>query len=91
MKLDEPLAVEQWKVERVAKHEVVEEAPPTRREGETTIYPVVEERLVLTKELVLVEEIHVTRAVSERRDTQTVVLRRETLQVERENPANHPS
>ena len=90
IKLDEPLAVEQWRIERVAKNVVVGEAPATRLEGQTTVYPVIEERLVLTKELVLVEEIHVTRAVSERRDTQTVVLRREKLKVDREDVSSRP-
>ena len=84
--LDEPLAVETWQVERVSKHEVVEQAPSPRTEGATTIYPILEERLVITKELVLIEEVHVTRIVSERRDTQTVTLRRETLSVEHKSP-----
>ncbi len=82
--LNEPLAVNTWKVERVPKNEVVAEAPASRQDGSTTIYPIVEERLILTKQLVLVEEIHVTRELSERRDTQTVTLRRETLSVDRE-------
>lgn len=91
VKLDEPLAVEQWRIERIAKNEVISETPLTRREGEATVYPVVEERLVLTKELVLVEEIHVTRAVSERRDVRTIVLRRESMDIERKNLLNPPS
>jgi uncharacterized protein (TIGR02271 family) len=82
--LDESLAVSIWKVERVPMNEVVERAPASRQEGSTTIYPLVEERLVLTKQLVLVEEIRVTQEFSERRDTQTVTLRRETLSVDRE-------
>lgn len=81
--LNEPLAVNTWKVERVARHEVVADAPSVRQEGSTTIYPLLEERLIITKELILVEEIHVTRELSERQDTQTVTLRRENLTVER--------
>lgn len=84
--LDEALAVSTWKVERVPRNEVVAEVPTPRQEGGTTIYPLVSERLVMTKELVLIEEIRVTREVSERRDTQTVTLRRETLSIEREPP-----
>ncbi len=38
---------------------VVDEAPAARAEGDTTIIPVVEERLVVVKQLFLVEEIHV--------------------------------
>ena len=82
--LNEPLAVSTWNIERVPRNEVVAEHPAARQEGSTTIYPLIEERLVLTKELVLVEEIRVTREISERRDTQTVKLRRETLSVDRE-------
>ena len=77
--LDEALAVNTWKVERVSRNEVLTEPPAPRQEGNTTIYPLIEERLILTKELVLVEEIHVTRVLSERRDNQTITLRRETL------------
>lgn len=84
--LDETLAVNTWRVERVPRNDVVTELPAPRQEGSTTIYPLVEERLVLTKELVLVEEIRVTRELSERRDSQTVTLRRETLRVERKAP-----
>ena len=84
--LDESLAVNTWKVERVPMHQVVAEAPPPRQEGSTTIYPLVEERLIVTKELVLIEEIYVTRELYERRGTHTVTLRRETLSVERDTP-----
>ena len=85
--LDEPLAVNSWRVERVPMGHVVQTIPATRQEETTTIYPVLEERMVLTKELVLVEEIRVTRAVSERRDPQTFTLRREHLDVSREDVA----
>lgn len=54
-------------VERVPKREVVKEAPAPRQEGSTTIYPLVEERLVVVKELVLREEICVTREITEGR------------------------
>ena len=84
VKLNEPLAVHSWRVERVAVGQVVEVEPTVRQEGSTTIYPLLEERLVLTKQLVLLEEIRVTRESSELRDTRTVVLRREHLSVERE-------
>ena len=81
---NEPLAVNSWKVERVPKNEVVAEPPAFRQDGNTTIYPLLEERLILTKQLVLVEEVHVTQEISERRDAQTITLLRETLSVERE-------
>lgn len=81
--LDEPLAVSTFQVERVPVNLVVAEAPAVRREGATTIYPVVEEQLVLTKELVLREEVRVTQREAERRHPQVVTLRREDISVER--------
>ena len=41
--------------------QIVEGEVKTRTEGDTTIIPVVEERLIVTKELVLKEEIRITR------------------------------
>jgi uncharacterized protein (TIGR02271 family) len=82
--LDEPLAVSTWSVDRVALNLPVDAPPPVRQDGNTTIYPLLEEQLVLTKQLILKEEIHVTRNDFERRDTQTVTLRREQLTVERD-------
>ena len=84
--VDEPLAVHTWTVERVALNVPVEAAPVVRQEGNTTIYPLLEEELVLTKQLVLKEEVRVTRNDSERRETQTVSLRREQVTVDRETP-----
>ena len=82
--LDEPLAVRSYDIERIVLNQPVESAPGVRHEGDTTIYPLVEEQLILTKQLILKEEVRVTRRDTERRDTQTVTLRRESLEVERE-------
>lgn len=84
--LNEPLAVRTFDIERVAVNRVVDRAPEVRVEGDTTVYPLVEERLILTKELILKEEVRVTRRETERRDTQVVELRREHLVVDREQP-----
>ena len=81
--LDEALAVRTFDVERIVLNRVIKSIPETRQEGDTTIYPLVEERLVLTKELLLKEEIHVTRRDAEKRDTQVVTLRREHMAIER--------
>ncbi len=82
--ISESLAVRTFDVERIVLNTVVDSVPTVRQEGETTIYPLVEERLVLTKELVLKEEIRVTRRDTARLDTRTVHLQRETMTVERE-------
>ncbi len=81
--LDETLAVTTYDVEHISFNEVVGDPPPVRHEGDTTIYPVVEERLVLTKELVLREEVRVTRRDTEKRDTRVVTLQRESVTVRR--------
>ncbi len=83
--LNEPLAVRTFDIERIALNQPVESAPAVRHEGTTTIYPVVEEQLVLTKRLILKEEVRVTQRDTERRDTQVVTLRREHITVERES------
>ena len=83
--LDEPLAIRTFDIERITFNQPVDTAPQVRHEGDTTIYPVVEEQLILTKRLVLKEEVRVTRRDTERRDTQVVTLRREHLTVERES------
>ena len=81
--LDEPLAVRTFDIERIILNQPVDSAPSVRYEGDTTIYPVVEEQLILTKQLILKEEVRITRRDTERRDTQVVTLRREHLSVER--------
>ncbi len=85
--LDEPLAVRTFDIERVVLNRPIESAPGVRQDGRTTIYPVVEEQLVLTKQLILREEIRVTQRDSERRDNQIVTLRREHVVIER-SPAD---
>lgn len=78
-----PLLREEYTVERLALHQYVDEVPFTRQEGETTIYSVVNEVLVVQKRLLLVEEIRVTRQQTQHDETQTVPLRREEITIER--------
>ena len=88
--LNEPLAIRTFDVERIALNQPVDSAPQVRHEGATTVYPVVEEQLVLTKRLILKEEVRVTQRDTERRDTQVVTLRREHIEVERETLKPRP-
>ncbi|MBB5060632.1 uncharacterized protein (TIGR02271 family) [Granulicella aggregans] len=81
--LDEILAVRTFDVERIVINQPVDAPPPVRQEGNTTIYSLVEERLVLTKELVLKEEIRIIQRDTERHDTQHVTLHKEHISVER--------
>ena len=82
--LNEPLAVRTFDVERIILNQPVDIAPPVRQEGAITIYSLVEEQMVLTKQLVLKEELRVTQRNTERLDTQVVTLKREHLIVERQ-------
>ena len=54
-----------------------------RHDGDVTIYPVVMERLVTKKQLVLVEEIHVRRVPRVEPVSKDITLRREEAIVER--------
>lgn len=81
--LDEPLAVRNFDIERIVVNRPVDTPPATRKEGDTTIYPIVEEQLILTKQLILTEEIHVTRRETEHRDTRIVTLKRESVVITR--------
>lgn len=70
----------------------IETVPEIFTEGDLTIIPVVEERLVVTRELYLREEIHVRRV--ERSETVEVpaTTRRQTVQIDRiaAGPAQSP-
>lgn len=70
-------------VVRVPMDRRIDTIPDVVTEGEVTIIPVVEERLVVTRELYLREEIHVRRI--ERTETVDVpaTTRRQTVQIER--------
>lgn len=81
--VDEPLLRERVDIERVPVDRVVDGPVDIRREGATTIIPVLEEQLVVHKQLVLKEELHVTRHQAEHRDQQKISLRREVVDVQR--------
>ena len=73
-------------VTRVPVDQVVETAPEIRTEGDVTIVPVLEEVLVVTKQLVLKEELHIRRRVETETVEVPVSLRKQRAIVEREAP-----
>ena len=73
-------------VTRVPVDKVVETAPEIRTEGDVTILPVLEEVLVVTKQLVLKEELHIRRRVETEAVEVPVTLRKQRAVVEREAP-----
>ena len=70
-------------VERVPINRVVETAPAIRHEGDTVIYPIVEETLVVEKRLLLKEEIHIIRTSRVETVEQEVTLRAMHADVQR--------
>lgn len=82
-----PVQAEVVDVQRVPIGRVVDVPPAVRHEGNVIVVPVLEERLVTRKELVLVEEIRLTR----RRETteaeiEPLLLRKERVVAERFDP-----
>ena len=82
--LDIPVQTESLEVERVPVGRWIDAPATIRQEGDTTIYPVVEEVLVVEKRLRLVEEVRVTRRQTTRQVQERVGLRREEIVVERD-------
>lgn len=70
-------------VQRVPLGRVLEAPVAIRHEGDVTVIPVVEERTVTRKELVLVEEIRLTRRREARPVSAELTLRRERVVIER--------
>ncbi len=81
--VQQSLASEKVDVERVPKDEIVDAPPPVRTEGDVMVIPVLEEVVVVTKQLRLVEELRITKhkTISDHREEVTV--RAEELHVER--------
>jgi stress response protein YsnF len=79
----EELHGERVEVQHVAVERELSEYPEIRTEGDLTIIPVVEERLIVEKRLFLVEEVHVRRLDGVERIEQPVMLRRQRVEVDR--------
>ncbi|MGI4881323.1 MAG: DUF2382 domain-containing protein [Janthinobacterium lividum] len=71
-------------IDRVAVNRIVDAVPPVREVDGVTIIPVVEERLRVVRELVLVEEVHMRNVRTADPVEQTVVRRVMHAVVERE-------
>ena len=71
-------------IERTAIGEEVLAVPPVRDEGDTIVIPVVREELVVTKRLILVEEVRLRRIATTEAFSQTVTLRTQRAVIERD-------
>jgi len=74
-------------VERVPIGRMVEQAPETRREGDTLVIPIVEEVLVVERRLILREEVRLRRTERHRPARETARLRSEVAEIEALPPA----
>jgi uncharacterized protein (TIGR02271 family) len=88
--IDMPLLREEVDIRRVVINKVIDRMPSTREEGDVIIIPVVEEELVVSKRLVLKEELHLTRHRSVQRSAQEVVIRRENAEITRLDGEGRP-
>ncbi|NNM76775.1 DUF2382 domain-containing protein [Sphingomonas sp. ID1715] len=79
----EELHSERVDIQHVAVERELTDFPEVRTEGDVTIIPVVEERLIVEKRLFLVEEVHVRRLDGVERIEQPVMLRRQRIEVDR--------
>lgn len=79
----EALRLEEVVVDRVVIGRDVDVVPAIRQEGDTVIYPIVEERLVIAKQLFLKEELRVSYKSTLKEVTEMVDLRSVHADVER--------
>ena len=78
-------------VKRIARNTIVDgERPVTRQVDGVTIIPVVEERLIIRKELVLVEEIYVTVEEKTEPFSKSATVRKEHITITDELNEEHP-
>ena len=79
------------RVKRIARNTVVDgERPTTRQVDGTTIIPVLEERLIIRKELVLLEEIYVTVEEQTEPFSKSDIVRKEHIKITDESDKEHP-
>ena len=82
--VDEDLAHEQVEIETIPVNLQIDSVPEVRQEGDTTIVPVVEEKLVVKRRLMLKEEVRIRRVRSTERHRETVKLRYQDAVVTRQ-------
>jgi uncharacterized protein (TIGR02271 family) len=83
-----PVLKDQLHIERIPLNVYLDEAPPSvRYEGDTMIIPVIEEEVVVTTRLKLIEEVHITRKHTESVVEKPVTLRREEIVVNKGDDA----
>jgi len=89
--VDENLTSDSVSIERIPMNRYLDEAVATRQEGDTTVIPVMEERVIVTKQLFLKEEVRITRQCQQERHQERVPLRTEEVEVTRPDPREPPA
>jgi uncharacterized protein (TIGR02271 family) len=84
--VDEPLFHDEVEVEHISVNRAVEGPISIRYEDDTLIVPIMEEVLVVQKQLILNEEIHIRKRRIETHHPQQVTLRREEAHIDRLEP-----
>lgn len=79
--IDEPIFHEKVNVQRIPINKIIDVAPEVRREDDTLIIPVVEERIFVQKRLVLVEELRIKKETVETHQPQNVTLLKEHVEI----------
>jgi uncharacterized protein (TIGR02271 family) len=81
-----PVSKDETDIRHVPVNQYVEQAPPpVRQEGDTLIFSVVKEEVVVQKKLILVEEIHITTRQVTSEEEHPLTLYREQINVRRDN------
>jgi len=84
--VEEDLAREHVEIETIPIGRRINAVPEVRQEGDATIIPVVEEVLVVERQLMLKEEVHIRRIHTTERHQERVTLRHQEAVVTRHQP-----
>lgn len=88
--VQQPVRSRTVEVERVAIDREVSERPAVREEGDTLVVPVLEEILVVERRLMLREEVRIRLRVTERIESRTETVLRQSAVVDRLPPSTGP-
>ena len=81
--IDEVVERDDIRIERVPVDRFLDEPASPRYEGDILVVPVMEEVLIVTRRLRLIEEVRISPRVISRRHRETVPVRRQRIEVER--------
>jgi stress response protein YsnF len=81
--IDEELRHHRVEITRMPIGRRVDNAPPVREEGDVTIMPVIEEIVVVERQLILKEEIHIRQVHTTEKYRETVVVREQDAMISR--------